>query len=103
MPIALPETMITTYLEMTAREEFQPSFLNVEELAAQGAIILPMGQFDASFYRFLYREVGGHWRWYMRRDLSDEALGRAARGGESAPRCPLCGRRAGWFHRIGDA
>ena len=74
MPIALPETMITTYLEMTTREEFLPGFLDAEQLAAQEVIILPMAQFDAPFYRFLYREVGGHWRWYMRRDLGDEAL-----------------------------
>ena len=74
MPIALPETMITTYMEMTSREEFQPGFLNAAELAAQGVIILPMAQFDAPFYRFLYREVGARWRWYMRRNLSDEAL-----------------------------
>lgn len=74
MADTVPETLVTTYLEMNSRDEFTPGFLSAAEWAEQSAFILPMTQFDAAFYRFLYREVGERWRWYMRRDLSDEEL-----------------------------
>ena len=72
----VPETLITTYLEMTSVTEFIPGFLTAAEWAQQEAIILPLAEYDAPFYRFLYREVGERWRWFMRRELSDEELSR---------------------------
>ena len=70
----IPPTLITHYLEMNERSQFQPALLTGEELAALGAAILPMAEFDARFYRFLYREVGERWRWYRFRTVSDEEL-----------------------------
>lgn len=73
---SVPETLITKYLEMTSKDEFIPGFLTAEEWAKQGALILPMTEYDPAFYRFLYREVGERWRWFMRRDLGDGELTR---------------------------
>ncbi len=74
MSPAAAEMLITTYLEMTSSDEFKPAFLGAAECSSQGVKILPLAQFDAPFYRFLYREVGQRWRWYLRRELSDAEL-----------------------------
>lgn len=74
MVSGVPDTLITTYLEMSSIDEFHPRFLTTEEWQRQGATIQSMTEFDAAFYRFLYREVGELWRWYMRRNMSDEEM-----------------------------
>lgn len=66
--MAVPDTLITTYLEMTDRAQFRPSFI---ETSAQ---ILPMARYDLPFYRFLYGEIGKAWRWYDRLSYDDEKL-----------------------------
>ena len=71
---AIPETLITHYLEMSERADFRPALLADAQLAALGALILPMAEFDARFYRFLYNEVGERWRWFRFRTVSDEEL-----------------------------
>ncbi len=70
----IPDTLITTYLEMSSIDEFCPRFLTAEEWRRQEASIQSLTEFDAPFYRFLYREVGERWLWFMRRDLSDEEM-----------------------------
>ena len=52
------ETLITTHLEMTNRSQFLPAFSSNPDIE-----IVKMETPDVSFYRFLYREVGGEWCW----------------------------------------
>ena len=66
--MSVPSTLITTYLEMSHRDQFQPAFI---ETSAQ---IMPMARYDLPFYRFLYGEVGKGWRWYDRLAYDDEQL-----------------------------
>jgi len=60
MPQATPDTLITTTLEMTSREQFRPAFL--EELA-EGVQIERLQAVDVDFYLTLYKGVGWDLRW----------------------------------------
>lgn len=66
--MSVPSTLITFYLEMTHRAQFQPAYINTQ------AQVMMMAQYDLPFYRFLYSEVGKDWRWYDRLAYSDEQL-----------------------------
>ncbi len=65
----VPETLITTYLEMTSPHQFMPDFVDDERLT-----MMPILQTDVEFYLFLYREVGKHWRWRDRLIMPQEVL-----------------------------
>jgi ribosomal protein S18 acetylase RimI-like enzyme len=58
-----------TYLEMKSESEFRPAFRAEEGLRLEPAIECP-----ASFYRYLYREVGRRYRWTDRAGWSDERI-----------------------------
>jgi len=66
---AAPDTLVTTYLHMTDRSAFKPCYLNAPNVS-----IAQMKGTDVAFYRFLYSEVGKHWRWRDRLLLSDDDL-----------------------------
>lgn len=68
-PVLVPDTLITTYLEMTNRHQFRPAYSS-----DTGVTVTKMEKADVSFYRFLYREVGHLWRWRDRNYLSDDEL-----------------------------
>ena len=59
-----------TYLEMTAR----PALPSVHPAAGTKYALLRAEQPTVGFYRFLYNAVGGDWRWWYRRQLSDAEL-----------------------------
>lgn len=66
---AVPDTLVTTYLHMTRRDQFRPAY------AAIGGIhIVPMRAPDVNSYRFLYRSVGESLRWRDRLIMSDAEL-----------------------------
>ncbi len=67
---AIPDTLITTYLEMTRRASFNPSFLE----DTSGFEITRMQIPDVPFYLFLYQEVGEQWHWRDRLQFSYERL-----------------------------
>ena len=64
-----PNTLITTYLEMTNRNQFKPSL----EASADIRIQL-METADVGFYRYLYKSVGENWAWRDRLLLSNSEL-----------------------------
>lgn len=66
----IPDTLITTYLEMTSRAEFRPAY----SPDAAGTQIIRMGVVDVAFYRFLYQAVGEIWRWRDRLVVPEEEL-----------------------------
>lgn len=65
----VPETLITTYLEMTSPDQFSPAYVDDPRI-----VLLPMHQLDLEFYLFLYREVGKHWRWRDRLIMPQDEL-----------------------------
>src|SRR3990172_4471922 len=65
----IPNILITTFLEMTSRDQFRPALSS-----APGLTLMQMEPPDVEFYRFLYRVVGEAWRWRDRLLLSDESL-----------------------------
>ncbi|MCB9454469.1 MAG: GNAT family N-acetyltransferase [Anaerolineaceae bacterium] len=67
-----PETLVTTYLEMTAPAQFRPAFSNAPEVHVYRAK-MP----DVTLYRALYHGVGEAWRWRDRLLLSDSELAAA--------------------------
>jgi GNAT superfamily N-acetyltransferase len=67
-----PELLVTTYLEMTDRSQFRPAFTNNPRIN-----IIRMDRADIGFYRFLYSEVGGPWRWRDRLVISEDELAQA--------------------------
>jgi GNAT superfamily N-acetyltransferase len=67
--LSIPDTLVTTYLEMTDSSQFRPAFVNDPHLQ-----IVPMKQPDVSFYRFLYTEVGYEWRWRDRLVITEREL-----------------------------
>ncbi len=69
MPDAMPEMLITTYLQMTRRDQFRPAYAGID-----GVQIIPMQMPDVEFYRFLYSGVGGVWRWRDRLIMPVEEL-----------------------------
>lgn len=64
-----PETLVTTFIQMTAPQQFKPFFVDVPE-----ARIEQLGRVDVPFYRFLYRTVGEAFRWRDRNFMTDEEL-----------------------------
>ncbi len=70
----IPDTLVTTYLEMTRREQFRPAFLPPAE--RMDCRIMELQLPDLDFYRFLYRAVGEAWRWKDRLAISDAGLRR---------------------------
>lgn len=69
-----PDTLITTYLEMTSPTDFLPGYLSEAALAERSATVLPMAVVDVPYYRFLYNSVGDIWGWRDRRLMSDDEL-----------------------------
>jgi len=69
--MSIPDTLITTYLEMTRRSAFRPAYLNDDD---SQFTVLRMTTLDIDYYRFIYRAVGEQWRWRDRLLISDEAL-----------------------------
>lgn len=63
------DKLITTYLEMTARTDFKPSFSFEPMLYIQESVV-PL----AAFYRFLYHAVGAEWGWVDRNSWTDERI-----------------------------
>ncbi len=66
---AIPETLVTLYLEMTDRRAFRPAYINNPRVK-----IAPMSRADIAFYLFMYREVGYQWRWRDRLVMPKEEL-----------------------------
>lgn len=64
-----PDTLISTYLHITDRDAFKPTYLHASNIK-----IVEMSAADVAFYRFLYGEVGREWRWRDRLLLSDVDL-----------------------------
>lgn len=58
MSAHLPETLITTYLELKSYEEFRPAYIKNPDVT-----IMPMQSADIHYYRFLYKAVGDKWTW----------------------------------------
>jgi Acetyltransferases len=67
---SLPDTLVTTYLQMTDWSEFRPAYLNYLD----GIKLMCMETPDVAFYRFLYTSVGQQWRWRERLNQSDEEI-----------------------------
>lgn len=65
----IPDMLVTHYLEMTDHAQFRPAFIN--ELHVK---IIRMDRADVNFYRFLYSEVGGIWRWRDRLVIPEDEL-----------------------------
>lgn len=59
-----------TYLEMTARPGMPP----VHPPSGTKFALLRAQNPTVDFYRFLYDGVGGDWRWWYRREMSDDEL-----------------------------
>lgn len=66
----LPDTLITTYLQMTDWSQFRPAYLNYLD----GIKVMCIETPDVAFYRFLYTSVGEQWRWRDRLSVSDEDI-----------------------------
>lgn len=64
-----PDTLVTTYLEMTNPSQFRPS-LNHRD----GVRIERMDNSDVGFYRYLYRSVGEECRWRDRLVMPNSEL-----------------------------
>ena len=67
--LPMPDVLVTTYLHMTSKAQFQPAFVNLS-----GITIERMQTPDVKFYRFLYDSVGEAWRWRDRRLMTDDEL-----------------------------
>jgi GNAT superfamily N-acetyltransferase len=64
-----PDTLITTYLHMTRRDQFRPAYVH-----ATTVHIMPVAQPDTTFYLFLYQTVGEQWAWRDRLLMPEEVL-----------------------------
>ncbi|MEM9952670.1 MAG: GNAT family N-acetyltransferase [Chloroflexota bacterium] len=64
-----PNTLITTYLEMTNPRQFQPSFKQTDSVRVER-----MEEVDLGFYRYLYKSVGEDYRWRDRLVMSKSEL-----------------------------
>ncbi|MBZ0290992.1 MAG: GNAT family N-acetyltransferase [Anaerolineae bacterium] len=69
----IPDTLVTTYLEMNRRSAFRPVYLedNGE------FVVLRMETVDVPYYRYLYSAVGESWRWRDRLLVPESELHRA--------------------------
>ncbi len=65
----MPDTLITTYLEMTDRAAFRPGYSADPTLS-----IMEAATPQTAFYRYLYRAVGEAWAWRDRLKWPDEQL-----------------------------
>lgn len=65
----MPDTLITTYLEMTDRAAFRPGFSVDPALRIMEAAVP-----QVAFYRYLYRTVGAAWSWRDRLAWHDDQL-----------------------------
>ena len=61
--------LITTYLEMTSRDDFAPAFVPARDIE-----IVNMEMPDLGFYKFLYQSVGEEWAWRDRLQMSSAEL-----------------------------
>ena len=68
--VAIPDTLIINYLEMTSPTEFRPDYAH----DLSGVLIMQAEQPDIDFYRFLYRAVGYDLRWRDRLIMADDEL-----------------------------
>lgn len=66
----VPDTLVTTYLEMTDWSQFHPAYLNYLD----GIKLMCMDTPDVAYYRFLYSCVGKPWRWRDRLSQSDQEI-----------------------------
>ncbi|MGJ3239738.1 MAG: GNAT family N-acetyltransferase [Anaerolineae bacterium] len=64
-----PDTLVTTYLEMTHPNQFKPAYSQAEDVRIE-----QMTQIDVQLYRYLYRTVGEDYRWRDRLVLSAQEL-----------------------------
>lgn len=67
----VPNSLITTYLEMTDHSQFRPSFVEAADIRIER-----LDWVDVRFYRRLYRAVGEQWRWRDRLEVSADVLER---------------------------
>jgi GNAT superfamily N-acetyltransferase len=68
--LAVPETLLTTYLHMTDRSQFRPAFSDDTD----GVMIMSINAPAVRFYRFLYSSVGEQWRWRDRLIMPEDEL-----------------------------
>ena len=68
----LPDTLVTTYLEMTSAGQFRSDYIDHPNLE-----IGVLERLDVAYYRFLYSEVGREWRWRDRLIMSEDELRQA--------------------------
>lgn len=66
-------TVVITYLEMLRRPALRP----LSPPAHRKLALLRAERPTLAFYRFLYEAVGRPWRWWVRRQMSDEQLAKA--------------------------
>ncbi|MCY4526038.1 MAG: GNAT family N-acetyltransferase [Anaerolineaceae bacterium] len=69
---AVPDKLLTTYLEMNSRNQFRPTFLDADAIA--DCNLMQLETVDLDYYRFLYRAVGAPWRWLYRLSISADEL-----------------------------
>lgn len=68
---SIPDTLVTTYLEMTNRSQLNADYADDYPGSVR---IVRMNTADVPFYRFLYDSVGDQWAWRDRRLMSDAEL-----------------------------
>jgi GNAT superfamily N-acetyltransferase len=66
----LPDTLVTTYLQMTDWSQFRPAYLNYLD----GIKIMCIDTPDVAFYRYLYTSIGRPWRWRDQLYQTDEEI-----------------------------
>jgi GNAT superfamily N-acetyltransferase len=64
-----PQTLTTTYLEMTHPNQHNTSFQTASDIRIER-----METVDVGFYRYLYKSVGEKWRWRDRLLISSSEL-----------------------------
>ncbi len=71
---SIPDTLVTTYVEMTSEANFRPAFL--DPAAQADCQVIEMERADVDYYRFFYGAVGGPWNWTDRLRMSPAELQR---------------------------
>lgn len=66
----IPDTLVTTYLQMTDWSQFRPAYLNYLD----GIKLMCMETPDVAFYRFLHTAIGRQWHWRDRLYHLDEEI-----------------------------
>ena len=93
---SVPDTLVTTYLEMKDRQKFRPAGLDAA--ASADCRLLQLERIDLDYYRFLYRAVGEPWRWRYRLDISlAELQGQLERPGVTVDVLYVAGAPAGYI------